>query len=913
MEDTNTLSNILRYYRACYMADNREQTIWNFFGDKIEKPFFIEQKEELINGFLPYYPVDAEKGKDIQKSLSLYAKEKELVYCTFFITGETTDFGGRLQKICSPLFIYPAKIVHENDEFYVAIELHERRINFSVLTALFEKQDSDTGIIDLLYKELPGTTIEESDVAHISKLFKQFIPDLNTDALLQYPELLTSKQVKAISLESSNGAFKLLPASAAGIISKSSDTLGIINELATIAEQNEFSKPLIQIFDKNTTEQPKTVKLGKVPAILNNAQLDIAQSAARFSNVLVVGPPGTGKSYTIGALAVEHLSRGQTVLIACRTDQAVDVVADKIENQLGIKDIIIRGGRKNYLRDLRETLQNLLNGINPHTEATSKKVSQLSGELKKIDSQVQKLEKQFTKRVEKEKQWGKFWVDKKTEDGFFTNLKRKYIGWQNKRTMPMWQLISELEKTLQIQISKTIQYIENRYGAGVNDSLRRNWNDISHLAKALRARTGTKQEEYFDMTNFDKILRTFPVWLVKMSDIYKILPLRKELFDLAIIDEATQCDVASCIPIIQRAKRVVFAGDPNQLRHVSFLSTARQQQLQEKFGLEKMPDDMLNYRDKSILDLITDAIKYQEQVVFLNEHYRSLPAIINYSNRKFYSSALRVMTSKPGIASGEGLTFIPCNGVRTQQGYNVEEAEFIIGKIQEIIETEKHLPPQLCKQVGVLSPFRAQVDYLSGRFEKLFTIEQIERHRLTIGTAYSFQGEERDVMFLSLNLDNQSHHTAFHHLNKNDVFNVSITRARSLQYVCYSMDISQLKTESLLREYFENYKSGMQTPATRNDTKDVFMDEVTAELKALEFKIWTAYPIAGQTIDLIIAKADKIYGIDLIGYPGEYEDSFSIERYKMLNRAGLQTFPLPYTFWTIDRAQCLREICGVFG
>ena len=71
------------------------------------------------------------------------------------------------------------------------------------------------------------------------------------------------------------------------------------------------------------------------------------------------------------------------------------------------------------------------------------------------------------------------------------------------------------------------------------------------------------------------VLKVFPVWLANLSDLNSILPLEENLFDLVLIDEATQCDIASVLPAIFRAKQTVIIGDPNQLRHYSFVSRKR--------------------------------------------------------------------------------------------------------------------------------------------------------------------------------------------------------------------------------------------------------------------------------------------------------------------------------------------------
>ena len=83
---------------------------------------------------------------------------------------------------------------------------------------------------------------------------------------------------------------------------------------------------------------------------------------------------------------------------------------------------------------------------------------------------------------------------------------------------------------------------------------------------------------------------------------------------------------------------------------------------------------------------------------------------------------------------------------------------------------------------------------------------------------------------------------------------------------------------------------------------------VSEALAPRGFHSWPGYPIAGQTIDLLVEKNGKPLGIDLIGHPGVYEDAFELEHYRLFRRAGLRLFPLPYSAWHKDRDSCLTAI-----
>ena len=147
-----------------------------------------------------------------------------------------------------------------------------------------------------------------------------------------------------------------------------------------------------------------------------------------------------------------------------------------------------------------------------------------------------------------------------------------------------------------------------------------------------------------------------------------MLPLDREMFDLVIVDEASQCDVASALPLLYRGKRAIVCGDPKQLRHLSFLREDRQAALASQHGLSASQRSQWNYRTHSLLDVVNGALPSQDDVVLLDEHYRSLPQIIEFSNRRFYGQALRVMTRRPDTLGLRSVEMRKVNGKRVQRG-----------------------------------------------------------------------------------------------------------------------------------------------------------------------------------------------------------------------------------------------------
>ena len=137
----------------------------------------------------------------------------------------------------------------------------------------------------------------------------------------------------------------------------------------------------------------------------------------------------------------------------------------------------------------------------------------------------------------------------------------------------------------------------------------------------------------------DDMIAAFPVWATTNLSIRRNLPLRAEMFDLVIIDEASQCDIPSALPLIYRAKQVVVIGDAMQLRHIATLGEDGNLYLASEQGVAT---EVYSYTQHSLFDLATRSVGQHPGVLMLKEHYRSHEDIIRFSNEAFYDGQLVV-------------------------------------------------------------------------------------------------------------------------------------------------------------------------------------------------------------------------------------------------------------------------------
>lgn len=273
-----------------------------------------------------------------------------------------------------------------------------------------------------------------------------------------------------------------------------------------------------------------------------------------------------------------------------------------------------------------------------------------------------------------------------------------------------------------------------------------------------------------------------PCWAVTSLSAKGRLPFEPGYFDLVIIDEASQCDIASALPLLYRAKAAVIIGDPMQLSHISSLPRGQDQKLLERYGLvEDFPH--WAYSFNSLFSLGAGQVA-GEDIVALLDHHRSHADIINFSNDQFYEERLRVATNydrlriprreEPGVRWVDA----PGRAVRPSAGgaLNRPEIDALLSEMRTLVMDQGYEGT-----VGVVSPFRAQINAIREAVAADRELEQaLARSRFLADTVHKFQGDERDVMFFSPVVSKDAPRGAIGFLGSNpNLFNVAITRARA--------------------------------------------------------------------------------------------------------------------------------------
>ncbi|SPT70419.1 AAA domain-containing protein [Anaerobiospirillum thomasii] len=289
----------------------------------------------------------------------------------------------------------------------------------------------------------------------------------------------------------------------------------------------------------------------------------------------------------------------------------------------------------------------------------------------------------------------------------------------------------------------------------------------------------------------EEVFRHFPVVSTSILSVAKSVPLKAEIFDLIIIDESSQFDFISIIPVLFRAKRVAVVGDPKQLEPINGISNKLIALLLNRVNHTGITNyaNMFNF-SASAYDFIENYVVSPSHIrkLSLLNNRRSEPKITEYISKYFYNSALRSAYINRSCSSDylldadKGIHFIdaPLDDEKGS-GKNVfkKEAEAIIELLRGFFADNRRYKGT----VGVIAPFVSQVEYIKNLILQDQDLRHIEPQYLYTSTVHSFQGQERDTIIFSLCLKGNNKFVADPHL-----INVAISRARDYVFVVGSKE-----------------------------------------------------------------------------------------------------------------------------
>ena len=291
-------------------------------------------------------------------------------------------------------------------------------------------------------------------------------------------------------------------------------------------------------------------------------------------------------------------------------------------------------------------------------------------------------------------------------------------------------------------------------------------------------------------------------------------PLDPGLFDLVIVDEASQCSLAAVLPLAYRAKRLAVVGDPNQLQPIVSLGDGllRETAAQAEFQDDDLRRCGIHHKDGSAYFAFEFAAKPGTPVL-LNEHYRCHPHIARWFNRVFYEDRLSVLTDVSGMVRHDrAVGWIDVEGAAEQPGngrswLNWAEAKQTVERLRSVMSGDT--------TVGVVTPFAAQARLIERLAEEEFGRDFLEDADFVCGTAHSLQGNERDAIVISPVISPGMSKFGARWIEKErNLLNVAVSRARRALIVLGHPLVGDLGSPTLasLRAYLRDEMARKERP-----------------------------------------------------------------------------------------------------
>jgi very-short-patch-repair endonuclease len=408
-----------------------------------------------------------------------------------------------------------------------------------------------------------------------------------------------------------------------------------------------------------------------------------------------------------------------------------------------------------------------------------------------------------------------------------------------------------------------------------------------------------------------KAVGAVPCWIMPHWRVSESLPAEFGKFDLVIIDEASQSDIWA-LPALLRGKKILVVGDDKQVSPVVIGPTETQlthlaHQYLDGFDLGKQMRP-----EFSIYDLAR--VAFAADNICLREHFRCVAPIIAFSDRNWYTLPgeknflvpLRVPKASERIDPPLVDVFVKDGFRHESNKTNLPEAHAIVREIKSLIDNPKFAG----RSIGVISLLGqgAQAKKIAELLFSEIGEEKIREHEIFCGDPPSFQGNEKDIILLSM-VDDGKNLRARTDSASAQRFNVAASRAKDRMYLYRSFRREDINNPDDLRgkllDHFRNPypQDNRQVATLRELCESDFEERIYDVLVARGYRVSPQVQAGGFRIDLVVEGNNNrrlAVECDGVSFHGQERFFDDLSRQRVLERAG-------WTFWRCWGANFYRN------
>ena len=435
-----------------------------------------------------------------------------------------------------------------------------------------------------------------------------------------------------------------------------------------------------------------------------------------------------------------------------------------------------------------------------------------------------------------------------------------------------------------------IKFLEEKDNLAISQALKGWKQTVQKIGKGTGKNTNIhKKNAKEKMLLCQKVV---PAWIMPLNKVFDTLNPVENKFDIVIIDEASQSDISSLI-LLYMAKKIIIVGDDKQVSPSDVgVNIDKINMFRRKYIKGKVANDDLYGIRASLYSIVSTTF----QPISLREHFRSVPEIIGYSNKTSYDNQILPLRDSNSSILKPAIIDYKVNGKRDEKSkINRVEAETIVSLIEACLAMKEYKNSTF----GVISLLGdEQAELIQDLIVKRIPATEIENHKILCGNSASFQGDERDIMFISL-VDSSEENKSLRLVGEGvegairKRYNVAISRAKDQLWIVHSIDKNNLKEGDLRKELFEYIDSLKENvfdkTAIENITASDFENEVARHLLEKNYTIKQKWRVGSYDIDIVAIYDDKKIAIECDGKTlnhTEEEVIANLEEQEILERCG---------------------------
>jgi very-short-patch-repair endonuclease len=860
-------------------------------------------------------------------TIELNPYERELMYGYPYVIGRKNGIAIR-----APLLFVPVNVTLSGSSTVIEVDDDSARFNSLPFQTEFVT-DAQRLILSKLIQEVPPLPLSCTSLTEFCQPIHLDLDvkiDAELDGTLRIPD------------EPKSGDWLSVVDAAAIFVAPKTDYF-IVDDLEKLGDQPVESVQDTVLsnllgysnYDQESSSDQKHEAL--YPFNSNPRQREVARHIddPKTELVVVQGPPGTGKSLTLANLASHLVAKGKTVLITSQKDKALEVV-DGLLRSLELPELPMTLLRRD--RQSKTDLIERLEGIQKRRAVAESQIKVEKGEEALRQSQFARDQtvEALSKALQSEHEADLLDRRIKRSRGF-SKVKAQVARsiWNTKNSLNRIPSTDKLGTDLSRSSKRKLRSSHNLLRASVEHQVGLAGRSSIRQLRELSAILRRDQRSHKNIGIFNQLksnperahtlLKTLPCWIMTPDDAARLFPLQAGLFDVVIVDEASQCDLPSMVPALYRAKKAVIVGDSRQMQARRFAFTSEQISEQAWAQHRVLQHDPNGFLHPSKTDLLELARIRTDDEVMLNEHYRSMPQIISFSNERWYSNNLRLMRDRKSRRAGPPDAPVTVvhrveNGeVLSGTQENPAEAEALLDTLDGIIEN----PFYQNASIGIVCLFEGQMRFLIEEVFNRYDAEIREQHDIVVVNPDGFQGDERDVVLYSLSYDAKNmprQALAARQMNTEHIqgmLNVAFTRARDEIRIFHSAPVDAFDPATgVLKLWLEHCSREQEADLSEpheDQTDSEFEAEVARALRQRGLEVRTQFPACNYKVDIVASNEFARVAVECDGEIWHLDEHGQlkiedIDRQEVLERAGWTVLRIPYRNWKRNNAAQVQRV-----